>query len=100
MITKVSSKGQVVLTKALREMARIIKPGGRAIIVDLLPHDRDDFRRQLNHQHAGFGTETMGDMLREAGFGNPTVRPLPPQANTKGPALFLATGQRIQAIDS
>ena len=83
-------------TAVLREMARIIKPGGRAIIVDLLAHDRDDFRRQLNHQHAGFGTETMGDMLREAGFGNPTVRPLPPQANTKGPALFLATAVQKQ----
>jgi ArsR family transcriptional regulator len=75
----------------LREMARIVKPGGRAVIVDLLPHDRDDFRRQLNQQHAGFGTEAMRDMLQEAGFDQSTVRPLTPQVNTKGPALFLAT---------
>jgi ArsR family transcriptional regulator len=78
----------------LREMARIIKPGGRAVVVDLLPHDRDDFRRQLNQRHAGFAADTMESFLREAGFDRPAVRPLVPQANTRGPALFLATGQR------
>lgn len=39
---------------AVREMARVIRPGGRGVIVDLLPHDRDDFRRRMEQQHAGF----------------------------------------------
>ncbi|MEM6562239.1 MAG: metalloregulator ArsR/SmtB family transcription factor, partial [Planctomycetota bacterium] len=31
----------------LAEMARVIEPGGKAVIVDLLPHNRDDIRDQL-----------------------------------------------------
>lgn len=77
-------------TAVLREMSRIIRPGGRAVVVDLLPHDRDDFRRQLNHLHSGFAMDSMTSLLSQAGFDRPTVRPLAPQANAKGPALFLA----------
>ena len=36
-------------SKVLSEMSRIVKPGGRAVVMDLLPHDRDDFRRQMGH---------------------------------------------------
>src|SRR5687768_8664356 len=35
----------------LAEMSRILKPNGKAVIVDLLPHDRDDFRRQMEQHH-------------------------------------------------
>jgi ArsR family transcriptional regulator len=75
----------------IREMSRILKPAGRAIIVDLLPHDRDDFRRQLGQLHAGFSETTMKRLLESAGFESPTITGLPPEPNAKGPALFLAS---------
>ena len=74
----------------LKEAARILKTGGRLVIIDLLPHDRDEFRRQLGQQSLGFEPPRMEAMLREAGFGGATVRPLPPEPQAKGPALFLA----------
>jgi ArsR family transcriptional regulator len=78
----------------LKEAARILKPDGRMVIIDLLPHDRDDFRRQHGQQSLGFEPQRIEVMLREAGFGAPAVRPLPPEPQAKGPARFLATAGR------
>ena len=79
---------------AVREMARILKPGGSAVLVDLLPHDREDFRRQMEQQHAGFEPAAMNKMMADAGLSKIACRPLPPEPNVKGPALFLATGRK------
>jgi ArsR family transcriptional regulator len=75
----------------LAEVHRILKPGGRAVLVDLLPHDRDDFRRQMGQVHPGFEPRALENALLAGGFSAATVRPLPPEAGVKGPALFLAT---------
>jgi SAM-dependent methyltransferase len=74
----------------LSEMSRIMKRNARAIVVDLLPHDRDDFRRQLGQQHAGFGEAMLTKLLTTAGLSAPTITPLAPEPDTKGPALFVA----------
>jgi ubiquinone/menaquinone biosynthesis C-methylase UbiE/DNA-binding transcriptional ArsR family regulator len=76
----------------LKEAARVLKPGGRVVIVDLLPHDRDDFRRQMDQLSMGIESENMKEMLYSAGFAESQIRPLPPESEAKGPALFLASG--------
>jgi ubiquinone/menaquinone biosynthesis C-methylase UbiE/DNA-binding transcriptional ArsR family regulator len=79
---------------ALREANRILKTSGKFILIDLLPHDRDDFRRQLEQQHPGFEPADLQKMLKDAGFTKTTTHPLPPEPNVKGPALFLAVASK------
>ena len=78
----------------LAEMSRILKPRGRAVIVDLLPHDREDFRRQLGQTRLGFEPRELEKLLKDAGFAGVEIRPLPPEPNAKGPAMFLAVATR------
>ena len=75
----------------LGEMRRVLRPGGRAVVVDVLAHDRDDFRRRMGQRHRGFSPEHMAELLTTAGFAGVRVLPLPPEAEAKGPALFVAS---------
>ena len=76
----------------LKEMARILKRGGRGVIVDLLPHDRDDFRRMMGQVSLGFARQDLKREMEGAGFGEVKIVDLPPEEGAKGPGLFLAAG--------
>lgn len=76
---------------ALSEAARVLKPGGRLLIADMLPHDREEYRQQMGHVWLGFGDDQLRRLLASAGFDRVRVIPLPAQASAKGPALFVAT---------
>jgi len=78
--------------QALNEAARVVKPGGRVLIVDMLPHERENYRQQMGHVWLGFSEEQMKRMLEASGFENVRVVALAPDARAKGPALFVATG--------
>jgi len=74
---------------ALCEAARILRPGGRLVAVDLLRHDREAFRRQMGQESLGFEPSGLETLAREAGLGSVTARSLPPEPKAKGPALLL-----------
>ncbi len=78
----------------LREAARVLKPRGRLVIVDMLPHDREEYRQQMGHVWLGFSDARITAELGEAGFDHIRIRPLPPEPDAKGPALFVAMGER------
>jgi ArsR family transcriptional regulator len=78
----------------VKEMARILRPGGRAVIADLLRHDRESFRHEMGQLHLGFECPELEGMLKAAGFADASCRPIPPAPEAKGPALLLATATR------
>jgi len=41
------------------ELRRVLKPWGRAIVLDMVEHDRAEFRRTMGHKHLGFSVERL-----------------------------------------
>ncbi len=80
--------------KALGEAMRVLKPGGPLVVVDMLPHDRESYRQQMGHVWLGFAEEQVRALLHEAGFVDIRIATLPTDPKTKGPALFVAIGQK------
>jgi SAM-dependent methyltransferase len=80
--------------EVLSEVCRVLKPDGRLLVVDMMPHERSEFRNIMGHVWQGFGAEELARWADQAGLHDLRYHPLPADPVAKGPTLFAASARR------
>jgi len=76
---------------AVSQAAHLLKPGGRMLIMDMMLHDRAEYRDTMGHVHLGFSESEVIGWMSTAGLEGASYRPLRPDPDAEGPGLFAAT---------
>ncbi|MHB1861887.1 MAG: ArsR/SmtB family transcription factor [Gemmatimonadaceae bacterium] len=80
--------------RVFREVRRALAPRGRLLIIDLTPHERENYTVEMGHVWQGFDEAQLGAWLRDAGFPDVRYRHLPADPAAQGPTLFSALARR------
>lgn len=78
------------LPPVFAEVGRVLRPGGRFVLLDMVNHDRDDYRSTMGHQHLGFGRGEIEALAQGGGLVLRSWATLPPDPLAQGPGLFVA----------
>ena len=83
---------------ALRETSRALRPGGRLLVCDMLPHDREEYKQQMGHIWLGFSEEQLRRLLTANGFAAPRVIQMPADPADKRAALFVEATVKSESM--
>ena len=83
---------------AVAEAARLLTAGGRLLIVDFAPHEREELRIRDAHLRLGFADETMLKYIDEAGLRGRVVEHLEGGELTVTLWLGERPEQKLQAV--
>jgi len=83
--------------EALTEMARVVRPGGRVVVVDFVRHDREWMRQELGVLWMGFPPDEIRNQLEAAGLSSVRTRIQPSAARGADlPDTFIVDARRPQ----
>jgi len=77
--------------RVFQELGRVLRQGGKAIVVDMQEHDREEYRQQMGHSWLGLSLAQLRQWAEGGGLSLVSYLPLPPDPGAKGPPLFVAT---------
>ena len=83
--------------RAIAEAARVLRPGGRLLVVDFAPHDLEFLREQYAHRRLGFAPETIAQWMSASGLEPVMHKSLKPEAGSEvkiAVSLWLARDPR------
>lgn len=73
------------LQAVFAEVARVLRPDGRLVVLDMVAHDRTAYRQTMGHKHLGFSPGGL-----DLGLECQNWRELPAEPDAQGPGLFVA----------
>jgi ubiquinone/menaquinone biosynthesis C-methylase UbiE/DNA-binding transcriptional ArsR family regulator len=86
---------------ALREMARVVRPGGAVVVVDFVRHEAEWMRDELGVQWLGFPPDEVAGWLRDVGLERPRVETIAARSPGRDlPAAFIASARRPSSADA
>lgn len=80
--------------RVIAEASRVLRIGGRLLILEMHPHDHQEYRQTMGHVWLGFAEQQIRDWCRTAGLAELHFHSLPPEPQAKGPTLFVASAVR------
>ena len=77
--------------EVLRATAQALKPSGRLVIIDMVAHQREDYRQSMGHVSLGFSYNELCQFAEDSGLKLENYLTLPPDLKASGPSLFSAS---------
>lgn len=76
--------------QVLKAVGQSLNENGQVLLLDMLTHDREEYRQSMGHISLGFSKDELLQLAEQAGLYLQSYQALPIDLTATGPALFIA----------